>query len=278
MARAADREARKREYWRRRMEEAFAFMRAVEAYPVEECGEPLADLVGAVAAAGAEVVFSGTPCVDGLPRLFLLREGLVGRFVAACREMNARGWVMKVEDAYRTRAMQKALALKPSVFQCVWRTTAWEAGGEPPQDLLARRLAATVAASPKVGTHMSGSAMDISVLDRATGVEVDRGGPYLTMSAVTPMDSPFMSPAAKRNRREITGLMRRHGFATYPYEFWHYNAGDAYAGHLAGVGEPARYGPVEYDSATGRVTPISDPTQPLNSAEDIRQAFVGKGN
>ena len=92
-----------------------------------------------------------------------------------------------------------------------------------------RRCSALVASVPKFGTHMSGSAIDISVmhLDDPSR-EVDRGAPYLEMSALTPMGSPFVSDAARRNRREITALMRRHGFVDYPWEFWHYSSGDAY--------------------------------------------------
>ena len=85
------------------------------------------------------------------------------------------------------------------------------------------------------------------------------------------MDSPFISAAAQDNRRQITALMARHGFATYPWEFWHYNAGDAYAEDLCFSGKPARYGAVHLDTATGQVQPVEDPTRLLNSEEDIRK-------
>ena len=43
----------------------------------------------------------------GLPRRFYLRDGLIAQCVAAAAEMNRRGWVLKVEDAYRTPQMQQ---------------------------------------------------------------------------------------------------------------------------------------------------------------------------
>ena len=185
--------------------------------------------------------------------------------------MNRRGWALKVEDAYRTREMQKHLALRPEVFPAVLARTRWELGGAMPGvELFRRRLAAMIAMSPKVGTHCSGSAIDISVVSLEEGTEIDRGAPYLEISEKTPMGSPFVSAEARRNREEITAIMARHGFRTYSFEFWHYNRGDAYDEHLSGSGAPARYGPVDLDPGTGAVTAIPDPAQPLNSEQEIR--------
>jgi len=260
----------RRAYWTSEMDAAYAFMLAVQDFPVQECGEAAVSLRHAAADAGVEVQFSELPHVRGLPRLFFLRAGLVEGFLSAGREMNARGWILRVEDAFRTREMQKHNALRPDVFPLVLEKVRWERGGKTPStELFRRRLAAIIAMNPRVGTHCSGSAIDISVVDRSTGNEVERGAPYLEISEKTPMGSPFVPAAARENRAAITELMARHGFQTYPFEFWHYNAGDCYAGYLERSGEPARYGPVDLDPATGRVTPIEDPTLPLNSPEEI---------
>jgi zinc D-Ala-D-Ala dipeptidase len=226
--------------------------------------------VDAVAGAGVEVAFSERPHVQGLPRLYLLRAGLIDDFIDCAREMNERGWVLKVEDAFRTLAMQKHLARAPYTFDVVLERLLWECNGaHPPVDLVMRRVGALVAAAPKVGTHMSGSAIDISVLDRANGEEIDRGRPYLEMSELTPMDSPFISAVARANRAAITALMGRHGFVTYPWEFWHYNQGDAYDHFLNQTGQAARYGAVHVNLADGRVQTIEEPLTPLNSHAEI---------
>lgn len=83
------------------------------------------------------------------------------------------------------------------------------------------------------------------------------------------MDCPFIPKPCRRNRERITALMGKHGFIAYPFEFWHYSAGDAYIAHLAGSKEPAKYGPVDWDPATGRVTPIENPAALLNSDSEI---------
>jgi zinc D-Ala-D-Ala dipeptidase len=254
------------------MDAAYDFMLAIQKYPVAECGEPLAALPEAARAAGVTVLFSSLPHVRGLPRMFFLRKGLLPDFLAAAREMNERGWALKIEDGYRTREMQKYNALRPEIFPAVLSRVTWELGGEIPSvDLFRRRLAALIAMSPRVGTHCCGSAIDVSVFAIQGNTEIDRGAPYMEVSEKTPMGSPFISDLAARNRAEITAIMARHGFRTYHFEFWHYNKGDAYDEHLARSNQPARYGAVDLDPATGAVVPIADASEPLNSEEEIHQ-------
>ena len=227
-------------------------------------------MTDAVRGTGIEVSFSARPHVQGLPRLYWLRAGLIDSFLACARAMNERGWILKVEDALRTMTMQKFLARASYTFDVVVERLLWEGKGTlPPVELAMRRIGALVAAAPKVGTHMSGSAIDISVLDRASGQEIDRGRPYLEMSELTPMTSPFVSPEAHANRQAITALMAQYGFVTYPWEFWHYNQGDAYDHYLNKTGQPARYGAVNVSLTDGSVEAIADPLTPLNSYEEI---------
>jgi len=65
--------------------------------------------------------------------------------------------------------------------------------------------------------------------------------------------------------------MRHHGFMAYPYEFWHYSKGDAYAEYLTNSGNSARYGPVDFDMTNGNITPRPNPKDPLHSLEDIEK-------
>jgi D-alanyl-D-alanine dipeptidase len=265
-------DAARRAYWTAQMEAAWEFMQRIFAYPVAECGEPVLPLPAAAAEAGVEVACCSQPHVNGEPRIFRLRRGLAPAFLAAAREMNERGWVLKLEDVFRTVEMQRGNARRDDIFLEVLKLTQWECGHRtPPLPLLIRRLGALIACAPKVGTHMAGSAMDVTVLDRDTGEEVDRSGSYPAIYEGTPMESPFISETARRNREEITALMRRHGFVTYPWEFWHYNAGDAYAEYLRGTGRPARYGPVHVNLADGSVSPISEPNTLLNTSGEIQE-------
>ena len=264
-----DDEARRR-YWAEQMDAADLFMQKMAVHPVTECCEPMESLPVAAERAGVEVRFSEAKTAGGADRIFWIRQQLVPKVIAIAREMQRRGWVLKVEDAYRTEEIQRGLAFKENVFDAILARVRWELAGRTPtvQEMF-RRVSVLVATCPKVGTHMSGSALDISVLHH-DGSEVARGGPYLEMSELTPMGSSFVSADAQRNRKEITALMARHGFAAYPWEFWHYSSGDAYFEHLSGSGKPGRYGAVHLQLPDGKVEPIPNPTAPLHTEKDIQ--------
>lgn len=267
-----DHAAVRRAYWTEQMESAYGFMSQMLEYPVAECGESLVSLNEVVTAEDLTVVFSQTQIAGRHARLFYLRAGLIQDFVAVAKQLNARGWTLKVEDGFRSAAMQRDIALHPNVLDIVLQKVIWEAHGQiPTPALLLRRLSSLSATRPKVGTHMSGSAIDISVLQSADLTEVERGGPYLELSELTPMASPFISKAATQNRLEISRIMQRHGFLAYPYEFWHYSNGDAYTESLTHSGKPARYGAVDFNPATGRITPILRPTESLHPLADFQR-------
>ncbi len=161
--------------------------------------------------------------------------------------------------------MQGQLVRKPEVFDAILRKCIWENGGEiPPVEMVTRRAIVMVANIPKIGSHMSGSAIDISVFQRDSGDEVWRGNAYLEISERTPMRSPFIASQDLENRLAITAMMEAHGFMHFPFEFWHYNKGDAGGHILTGNPAPCRYGPVHWDPQTNEVTPVTDPMEPLN--------------
>lgn len=262
-------DTKRRAYWAEQMEAGYELVQRIIPFEVEECGEGLADIHAAAEAGGVEMLFSDSKIVDDLDRIFYIREGLVEDVVAIGRDMNARGWVLKIEDGYRTRDMQTRLGRKPEVFDAIVQKCAWEHGGTPPPELVFRRAFVLTANLPKVGTHMSASAIDISVFNRDDKTEVWRGGPYIEMSERTPMRSPFISAEHLENRLAITALMEARGFVHFPFEFWHFNQGDAMAHTLASLPAPARYGPVDWNPQTNTVTPYFDALGPLNPLEKL---------
>ncbi len=246
-----------RAYWTEQMDEAFAFMETMRRYPLEECGEPLASLRDAVG--GLDVTFSDTLINQQFPRVYFIREGLLPSFLTLAREANERGWQLKVEDGYRSPEMQRGQSHNPRHFDLILQKTIWELGGKTPSpELMLRRLSAIIATRCRVGTHVSGSAIDISIFSRETGAEVERGGKYIEISERTPMGSPFITPQERENRDAIEALFRRHGWMPYPYEFWHFSQGDSYAETVAGTRRPSRYGPVRFDGATATPIPESE--------------------
>ena len=259
-------------YWVEHMERSYELTIAIMRHPLAESREPLGSIPAAMQEAGVEVTFSTTQIAGQYERLFLIRQSLLPHLVSIAREMNSRGWVLKIEDAYRTQAMQTALGRAPVVFDRIVQSCIRECGcRRPPVELVARRAMVLVANIPATGTHMCGAAVDISVYRRDTGREVWRGKPYLEMSEYTPMGCPFIAQEERENRWEITRVMERHGFLHYPGEFWHYNQGDSLYQIEAQTGKPGIYGPVHCDLATGQVSPYADPLALLTPSDVLGQ-------
>ncbi len=262
----------RRAYWSEQMEKGYDLVQKIMAFEVQECGEGFASLQDAVAADGVEILFSTSKIAGELDRLFYIRESLVKDVIAIGQQMNARGWILKIEDGYRSLAMQKQLGSKAELFDAILKKCIWENGGTiPAVELVFRRGSVLIANVPKVGTHMSGSAIDISVFRRDDGTEVWRGNPYLEMSERTPMRSPFVEEHNIRNRLEITEIMESHGFMHFPFEFWHYNKGDALGHILTGNPAPGKFGPVHWNPTTNQVVAVENPTNPLRPLPEIEK-------
>lgn len=265
-------ESARRAYWAEQMQLGYDLVQIVLPFEVSECGEGFASIPDRAEAAGVEMMFSDSKIASELDRVFFIRQGLVDDLITIGRDMNERGWILKIEDGYRSMEMQSQLVRKPDVFDAILKKCIWENGGQLPDvEMVFRRAIVLIANIPKIGTHMSGSAVDISVFRRDDGSEVSRGNPYLEMSERTPMRSPFIEADDLQNRLDITAMMEAHGFIHFPYEFWHYNKNDAMGHILSNQPAPARYGPVHWDPSTNQVTPYDDPLSPLNPLHVIEK-------
>lgn len=268
-------EAARRAYWADQMEQGYAIVQKLIEFPVNECGERFASIPDAASDANVEMLFSTSKIAGDLDRVFFLRESLVRDVITIGREMNDRGWILKIEDGFRSLDMQRQLVRKPSVFDTVLKKCIWELGGEiPSAEMMFRRAIVLTANMPKIGAHMSGSAIDISVFRRDDGSEVWRGYPYLEMSEYTPMRSPFVAPEHVVTRLEIAALMEKHGFIHFPFEFWHFDKDDAGMHILTGNPAPCRFGPVNWDPQTNEVTPVPDPLSLLNPLSVIEKEIA----
>ncbi|MBM78965.1 MAG: hypothetical protein CMJ78_00015 [Planctomycetaceae bacterium] len=264
-------ETARRTYWTEQLELGYEMVEQLLEHPVDECGETFASLPAAAESAGVEMWFSDTKIGD-MDRVYHLRESNVREIVSIAREMNERGWILKIEDGFRTLEMQGTLVRKPEVFNSVVQKCMWENGGELPSvEFVARRAIVMVANIPKVGGHMSGSAIDISVFRRDDGSEVSRGGPYLTVDETTPMRSPYISEQHLQNRLEITAVMESHGFMHFPFEFWHFSKGDVADRIMNRDSSPARFGAVNWDPAANEIVPVEDPKEYLNPLPQIER-------
>jgi D-alanyl-D-alanine dipeptidase len=79
-------------------------------------------------------------------------------------------------------------------------------------------------ASPSTGSrHNRGCAVDVSLVNRKTGIELQMPTPFDSFSPAASPGFVDVPAEAKRNRQLLIDIMSKHGFTVYPSEWWHFD-------------------------------------------------------
>ncbi|WP_420345965.1 D-alanyl-D-alanine dipeptidase [Pelagibius sp.] len=122
-----------------------------------------------------------------------------------------------------TRAIDlaAALGLRFTVFdafrpvEAQWQL--WEAYPDP-----------QFIADPRRGSnHSRGIAVDLTLIDAASGAALDMGTPFDDFSPLAHHGHRDLSREVQRNRAILLGLMTAAGWDWYRYEWWHYQLFDS---------------------------------------------------
>ncbi len=71
-------------------------------------------------------------------------------------------------------------------------------------------------------SHSRGSTVDLTLLDMATGKEVDMGSPFDMFSEISHPDYRGITEEQYENRMRLRQSMMRNGFAPIDCEWWHF--------------------------------------------------------
>jgi D-alanyl-D-alanine dipeptidase len=159
--------------------------------------------------------FVGTR-IDGYeaPRCLLTRQA-AGALSAVQRDLAARGLGLKVFDCYRpTRAVAHFIRWAQRIDD-VKRKAEYYPGIDK-RDLF--RLGYIAARSG----HSRGSTVDLTLIRRADGAELDMGTIYDFSGPQSWHSDWRVSEEARKNRALLAGAMARGGFRPYHKEWWHY--------------------------------------------------------
>jgi D-alanyl-D-alanine dipeptidase len=150
------------------------------------------------------------------PVAILTKEAAIALSRAA-DEFESMGYIVKIFDAYRpTRAVRYfnkwlndngplADRNKPYFFPRVDKKLLFKLG------YLSNRSG-----------HSRGSTIDITLVDKKTGKELDMGSPYDFLDEVSSYDSKTISPQQFANRKLLREVMIKNGFRPYNKEWWHF--------------------------------------------------------
>jgi D-alanyl-D-alanine dipeptidase len=75
----------------------------------------------------------------------------------------------------------------------------------------------------KKSSHSRGSAIDLTLYDLKTGVELDMGSRFDFFDEISHTESPFITKEQQMNRRLLKDLMELNGFKNFSQEWWHFS-------------------------------------------------------
>lgn len=128
----------------------------------------------------------------------LLRRPAAEALQRVQQELESQGMGLKVFDAYRPYAVTRAM---------------WDAIGDP-----------DYVADPAHGSrHNRGAAVDVTLVDLATGEELAMPTGYDSFEPSAHHGYEALSADAIRNRERLRSVMVAHGFEPLPTEWWHYD-------------------------------------------------------
>lgn len=134
-------------------------------------------------------------------------------------EMIVKGYRLKIFDAYRpTTAVRHFILwgiedtdirMKPYFYPDLEK-----------QELFAKGYIA------KQSSHSRGSTVDLTLLDMATGKEVDMGSPFDFFGEISHPDYKGITDEQFENRMFLQDAMKRAGFLPMDCEWWHFTLAD----------------------------------------------------
>jgi D-alanyl-D-alanine dipeptidase len=74
--------------------------------------------------------------------------------------------------------------------------------------------------------HSRGSTVDLTLVELASGDEVDMGSPYDFFDPISWPDSNAVADPARASRAKLRDIMLRHGFQPLDQEWWHFTLRD----------------------------------------------------
>lgn len=127
-----------------------------------------------------------------------LRNIVAQRLAAVQQYLSQRGYSLKVFDGYRPLSVQKKM----------WAVVPDE----------------RYVADPRKGSrHNRGAAVDVTLVHKADGSELDMGTPYDDFTDKAHTDYHNLSDQVLKNRALLADVMQQFGFLSFKTEWWHFD-------------------------------------------------------
>jgi D-alanyl-D-alanine dipeptidase len=172
------------------------------------------DLVADIRYAGSHN-FVGRP-VEGYERpRCLLTTPAANALVGVQRDLAVKGLGLKVFDCYRpARAVAHFMRWAQDMNDTATKKEFYP--NVDKRDLFREGYIATRSG------HSRGSTVDLTLVRRSDGKEVDMGTPFDFLDERSSPDDTTVSADQRYNRMLLSQAMRRHNFRPYDMEWWHF--------------------------------------------------------
>ena len=138
---------------------------------------------------------------------------------SASNELIVQGYRLKVFDAYRPASAVKHFILW-GIEDTDIRMKPYFYPDLEKQELFSKGYIA------KQSSHSRGSAVDLTLLDMATGKELDMGSPFDFFGEISHPDCRDITDEQYENRMRLQRVMLRNGFEPLDCEWWHFVLAD----------------------------------------------------
>ena len=138
---------------------------------------------------------------------------------SVANELNVRGLRLKIFDTYRPACAVRHfvlwgiedldLRMKPFFYPELEKQALFKEGYIASQS-----------------SHSRGSTVDLTLLDMATGKELDMGSPFDLFSPISHPDCKGVTEEQYNNRMILRNCMIKHGFEPIDCEWWHFTLKD----------------------------------------------------
>ena len=206
----------------------------VLAVPIVENHDPVIDItpIGARHDSPEQIILIGpSPEIPNNTDYTKMRKAVYDRLLYA-QTLLPSSLQFCLYEAYRSMALQKQL-FDERVSRVRARYPDWTEAELFQESTKLISPVINLDGSPNVPPHSTGAAIDVYLIERATGKAVEMGihpADWMddTSGVLSQTETTHISKEAQHYRSLMSSALLQAGFVNYPTEFWHWSYGDRY--------------------------------------------------
>lgn len=134
---------------------------------------------------------------------------------AVSEDLAKKGYILKIYDAYRPQtAVNHFVRWSQNAVDTKMKQQYYPR--------LDKRNLFKLGFIAKKSGHSRGSTVDLTIVNKETGAEVDMGSPFDFFGDISYYDTPLINKTQKANRAILKEAMVKQGFKPYSKEWWHF--------------------------------------------------------